>query len=71
MSGKDVVIVGAARTAVGSFNGSFADQPAHKLGAAAIAAALTRAGVPAADVDEVIVRWDRALGDVVEHGSPR
>jgi len=54
MSGKDVVIVGAARTAVGSFNGSFADQPAHKLGAAAIAAALTRAGVPAADVDEVI-----------------
>jgi len=54
MSGTDVVIVGAARTAVGSFNGAFADQPAHKLGAAAIAAALTRAGVPAADVDEVI-----------------
>ncbi|MCA3562946.1 MAG: acetyl-CoA C-acetyltransferase [Methylocystis sp.] len=54
MSGKDVVIVGAARTAVGSFNGAFADQPAHKLGAAAIAAALARAGVPAGDVDEVI-----------------
>jgi len=54
MSGTDVVIVGAARTAVGSFNGAFADQPAHKLGAAAIAAALARAGVPAGDVDEVI-----------------
>jgi acetyl-CoA C-acetyltransferase len=54
MSGRDVVIVGAARTAVGSFNGSFADQPAHKLGAAAIFAALARAGVAGSDVDEVI-----------------
>jgi acetyl-CoA C-acetyltransferase len=54
MSGKDVVIVGAARTAVGSFNGAFADQPAHKLGAAAISAALARAGVAGGDVDEVI-----------------
>jgi acetyl-CoA C-acetyltransferase len=54
MSAKDIVIVGAARTAVGSFNGAFADQAAHKLGAAAIAAALSRAKVSAADVDEVI-----------------
>jgi acetyl-CoA C-acetyltransferase len=54
MSAKDIVIVGAVRTAVGSFNGAFADQAAHKLGAAAIAAALSRAKVSASDVDEVI-----------------
>ncbi len=54
MAGKDVVIVGAARTAVGSFNGAFADQSAHKLGAAAITAALSRAGVSGSEVDEVI-----------------
>jgi acetyl-CoA C-acetyltransferase len=54
MAGQDVVIVGAARTAVGSFNGSFADQAAHKLGASAIKAALSRAKVEAGEVDEVI-----------------
>jgi acetyl-CoA C-acetyltransferase len=54
MAGQDVVIVGAARTAVGSFNGAFADQPAHKLGAAVIKAALARAKVEASEVDEVI-----------------
>ncbi len=54
MAGIDVVIVGAARTAVGSFNGSFANEPAHKLGATAIKAALDRAKVQASEVDEVI-----------------
>ncbi len=54
MAGRDVVIVGAARTAVGSFNGSFANEPAHKLGAAAIRAALARAKVDGKEVDEVI-----------------
>ncbi len=54
MSGMDIVIVGAARTAVGSFNGAFADQSAHKLGAAAITAALARAKVEGGEVDEVI-----------------
>jgi acetyl-CoA C-acetyltransferase len=52
---SNIVIVGAARTAVGSFNGAFADIPAHDLGAAAITAALERAKVQAADVDEVIL----------------
>src|SRR3569833_3650852 len=52
---EDVVIVSAARTAVGSFNGAFANVPAHDLGKAAITAALTRAGVAAADVSEVIL----------------
>ncbi|MGP0059092.1 MAG: acetyl-CoA C-acetyltransferase [Beijerinckiaceae bacterium] len=52
---SNIVIVAAARTAVGSFNGAFADVPAHELGAAAITAALQRAKVEAADVDEVIL----------------
>jgi acetyl-CoA C-acetyltransferase len=51
----DVVIVGAARTAVGSFNGAFGSTPAHELGAAAIKAALERSGVEAARVSEVIM----------------
>jgi acetyl-CoA C-acetyltransferase len=56
MSSKDaIVIAGAARTAVGSFNGAFADTPAHVLGAAAIKAALERAKVAPGDVDEVIM----------------
>ena len=55
MASQDIVIVGAARTAVGAFNGAFAGTPAHELGAAAIKAALSRAGVDAAEVDEVIM----------------
>jgi acetyl-CoA C-acetyltransferase len=51
----DVVIVGAARTAVGSFNGAFASTPAHELGATAIKAALERSGVEAGRVSEVIM----------------
>ncbi len=50
----DIVIVSAARTAVGSFNGAFANVPAHDLGAAVIKASLERAGVEAEAVDEVI-----------------
>ena len=51
----DIVIVSAARTAVGSFNGAFGAVPAHELGAVAIKAALERAKVDAASVDEVIL----------------
>lgn len=51
----DVVIVSAARTPVGSFLGALSSLPASKLGEVAIKAALERAGVPAADVDEVIL----------------
>jgi acetyl-CoA C-acetyltransferase len=51
----DVVIVSAARTAVGSFNGAFASTPAHDLGAVAIRAALERAGVEGERVSEVIL----------------
>ncbi|MGV6871628.1 acetyl-CoA C-acetyltransferase [Pseudochelatococcus sp. B33] len=55
MAFKDIVIVAAARSAVGSFNGSFATLPAHDLGAQVIQAALSRAGIEAGDVDEVIL----------------
>ena len=51
----DIVIVAAARTPVGSFNGAFATLPAHQLGSIAIRAALERAGIGAEDVDEVIL----------------
>ena len=59
----NIVIASAARTAVGSFNGSFANTPAHDLGAAAIKAALARAGVEAAEVSETI------LGQVLTAGQ--
>ncbi|HKA65919.1 MAG TPA: acetyl-CoA C-acetyltransferase [Methyloceanibacter sp.] len=55
MKDEDVVIVSAARTPVGSFNGSLSSVPAHTLGEVAIRAALDRAHVPPTDVDEVIM----------------
>src|SRR5664280_2470965 len=51
----DIVIVSAARTPVGAFNGAFANLPAHELGKTAIQAALQRAGVEGARVSEVIM----------------
>ena len=51
----NVVIASAARTPVGSFNGSFANVPAHDLGTTAIKAAIERAGLQATDIDEVIM----------------
>src|SRR6188474_1572358 len=51
----DIVIVGAARTPVGAFNGAFASLPAHELGKTAIKEALKRAGVEAPKVSEVIM----------------
>ena len=50
-----IVIASAARTPVGSFNGAFASTPAHELGAVVIKELLARAGVEAAEVDEVIL----------------
>ncbi|MEW6489011.1 MAG: acetyl-CoA C-acetyltransferase [Thermodesulfobacteriota bacterium] len=52
---KEVVIVGAARTPVGAFNGSLSSLPASKLGQIAVAEALRRAKVDPADVSEVIL----------------
>src|ERR1700694_2616706 len=51
----DIVIVSAARTPVGAFNGVFANLPAHELGKVAIKAALERAGIEGAQVSEVIM----------------
>jgi len=51
----NVVIAAAARTPVGAFAGAFAAIPAHELGIAAITAALGRAKVDAAEVDEVVL----------------
>ena len=51
----NVVIASAARTAVGSFSGSFATTPAHDLGAAVLEALVERAGVDKADVSETIL----------------
>jgi acetyl-CoA C-acetyltransferase len=55
MKEEAIVIVSAARTPVGSFNGSLSSLPAHALGQVAIKAALERAKVDPADVDEVIM----------------
>ena len=49
-----VVIVGAARTPIGALQGAFADLPAPELGAAAIRAAVARAGVAPEAVEEVL-----------------
>ena len=59
----DIVIVSAARTPVGSFNGALSSLPAHELGRIAIQAAIERAGIKASDVDEVV------LGQVLQAGA--
>jgi acetyl-CoA C-acetyltransferase len=59
----DIVIVSAARTPVGAFNGAFANLPAHELGKTAIQAALTRAGVEAGRVSEVIMGQILSAGE--------
>ncbi len=51
----DIVIVGAARTPVGAFNGAFGSLPAHELGKAAIQEAMKRAGIEGKQVSEVIM----------------
>ncbi len=51
----NVVIASAARTAVGSFGGSFANTPAHDLGAAVLEAVVERAGVDKSEVSETIL----------------
>ena len=51
----DVVIASAARTAVGSFSGSFANIPAHELGTAVLEAVVSRAGIDKSEVSETIM----------------
>lgn len=59
---KEVVIVGAARTPIGSFGGSLKSVPARTLGAIAIKEAIKRAGIKPEQVEEVI------MGDVLQGG---
>jgi len=60
---KEVVITGAARTAIGSLSGALADIPAPKLGAVPIAEAISRSGIRKEDVDQVI------MGNVLPAGT--
>ena len=53
----DIVIAAAARTPVGSFNGGLGSLSAHALGAIAVNGVLERAGIAAADVNEI--SWAR------------
>jgi len=59
----NVVIASAARTAVGSFSGSFANTPAHDLGTAVLEELVTRAGIEKSEVSETI------LGQVLSAGQ--
>jgi acetyl-CoA C-acetyltransferase len=62
MTVRDVVILGAARTPIGRFGGSFKDVHAAELGAVAAKAALARAGIDPADVQEVLMGHGRPAG---------
>ncbi len=59
----NVVIASAARTAVGSFSGAFANTPAHELGAAVLEEIVRRAGIEKGEVSETI------LGQVLTAGQ--
>jgi acetyl-CoA C-acetyltransferase len=59
---KDVIIVSAARTPIGSFNGALSDIPATGLGSIAVGEAIKRAGIKPTDIDEVV------LGNVLSAG---
>ena len=59
----DTVIVAASRTAIGSFNGSFRDVAAYKLGSAVIKSLLDKIKIKASDIDEVI------LGQILTAGQ--
>ncbi|MEK7248764.1 MAG: acetyl-CoA C-acyltransferase, partial [Chloroflexota bacterium] len=62
MSTNEVVLAGAVRTPIGTFNGAFADTAATQLGAIVIKEALARAGVQPDQVDEII------MGNVLSAG---
>jgi acetyl-CoA C-acetyltransferase len=62
-SGNAIVIVSAARTPVGSFNGTLSSVPASELGTVALKAAMERAGLEGRDIDEVI------LGQILTAGA--
>jgi acetyl-CoA C-acetyltransferase len=62
MPGSDVVILSAARTPIGKYGGSFRDVHPAELGAVAARAAIERAGLTPADIDEVLIGHGRQAG---------
>jgi len=60
---NEVVIAGAVRTAVGSYGGNLSGIPAVQLGKVVIKEALSRAGVPPEEVNEVI------MGNILQAGA--
>jgi acetyl-CoA C-acetyltransferase len=62
MTLRDVVILGAARTPIGRFGGSFKDVHAAELGRVAATAAIERAGIASTDVQEVLMGHGRPAG---------
>ncbi|MEQ1907856.1 MAG: acetyl-CoA C-acetyltransferase [Vicinamibacterales bacterium] len=63
MKGVDVVVLGACRTAIGSFGGSLKDVPAGELGAVVVREAIARAGMSADQIGDVV------LGCVLQAGA--
>src|SRR5687768_10762841 len=60
---KSVVIVSAVRTAIGKFGGALAALSAVDLGVTAVEAALSRSGIDATEVNEVIIGHARGAGN--------
>ncbi len=60
---REVYVLSACRTAIGSFGGSLKDVPVYKLGSIAIKEAMSRAGINASEIDEVI------MGNVLQAGQ--
>ena len=63
MSGRNVVLCTAVRTAIGTFNGSLKNTPAPQLGAAAVRAVLARSGLAGAEIGTVV------MGNVIQAGT--
>ena len=62
MPAREVVIVGAARTPIGKYGGSFRDIHPAELGAVAAKAAIARAGLQPADIQDVVIGHGRQAG---------
>lgn len=62
MGDQRIMLVDGARTPVGSFGGVFKDLPGYELGAVAARGALERSGVPATDIEEVVMGCNGQVG---------
>src|SRR5581483_9402855 len=62
MPAREIVVVGAARTPIGKYGGSFRDVHPAELGAVAARAAIERAGLASNDIDDVLIGHARQAG---------